>query len=148
MDKANVMKALEKCATATDCGDCPYRGMNHCDCQMCKDALDLLKTEHKANDAHTYHTAIIFTKRDNLLKYFWGKSEPLLKQDCYVDCREVKLILLVRHEEGKCICRIKCPINPLPFKGEFEPINAAEVQRLLVTLGWIFKEKINLRMFQ
>lgn len=148
MNKANVMKALEKCAAATDCSDCPYREMNLCDCQMCKDALDLLKTEHKANDAYTYHSAYIFSKRDNLLKYFWGKSDPLLKRDCYVDCREVQLILLVRHEEGKCICRIKCPINPLPFKGEFEPINATLVQNLLVDLGWTFKTKIDLSMFQ
>lgn len=102
---------------------------------------------NKANDAYTYHTAYIFSKRDNLLKHFWGKSN-LFSQEHYAREKKVQLILLVRHEKGKCICRIKCPINPLPLKGEFEPVNAAEVQRLLVTLGWIFKEKINLRMFQ
>lgn len=35
----------------------------------------------------------------------------------YAEEREVRLILLVRfNEKGKPICRIKCPINPLPIE--------------------------------
>ena len=154
MNKANVMKALERCANAANCSDCPYHGMNNCDGHLCEDALALLKAEEKANEKPTYHTAFIYTKRDNLIKYFWGKpalskgKTALSNREYYAKEREVQLILLVRYEEGKCICRIKCPINPLPIKGEFEPVNAAAVHRLLVSLGWTFKEKINLYMFQ
>lgn len=148
MNKTNVMKALSLCGTGSEtCTGCPYYAMNGCDRHMCDDALALLKAEEKANEKPTYHTAFIFTKRDNLIKYFWGKP-ALSNREYYAKEREVQLILLVRHEEGKCICRIKCPINPLPFKGEFEPVNAAAVHRLLISLGWTFKEKINLHMFQ
>ena len=122
MDKANVMKALELCGTGSEtCTGCPYYGMDGCDRHMCDDALSLLKA--KANDNPTYHTAIIYTKRDNLSKWlnsryskFRDAQEAARIRAEYATERELQLILLVRHEEGKCICRIKCPINPLPIK--------------------------------
>lgn len=116
MDKANVMKALA-----------------------------LLK----ANDKPTYHTAIIYTKRDNLSK--WLQHQYKIFSSCtsvenirafYAKEREVQLILLVRYEEGKCICRIKCPINPLPIKGEFQCVSMSEMTNLLTSLGWSYKEKL------
>lgn len=146
MDKANVMKALALCGTRSEtCTGCPYYGMEGCDRHMCDDAVSLLK----ANDNPTYHTAIIYTKRDNLSK--WLQHQHKIFSSCtsvenirafYAKEREVQLILLVRYEEGKCICRIKCPINPLPIKGEFQCVSISEMTNLLTSLGWSYKEKL------
>ena len=154
MDKANVMKALELCGTGSEtCTGCPYHGMNGCDRHMCDDALSLLKA--KANDNPTYHTAIIYTKRDNLSKWlnsryskFRDAQEAARIRAEYATEREIQLILLVRHEEGKCICRIKCPINPLPIKGEFQCVSTSEMTRLLSSMGWTYKEKVHSAMFR
>ena len=154
MDKANVMKALELCGTGSEtCTGCPYYGMDGCDRHMCDDALSLLKA--KANDNPTYHTAIIYTKRDNLSKWlnsryskFRDAQEAARIRAEYATEREIQLILLVRHEEGKCICRIKCPINPLPIKGEFQCVSTSEMTRLLASMGWTYKEKVHSDMFK
>ena len=154
MDKANVMKALELCGTGSEtCTGCPYYGMDGCDRHMCDDALSLLKA--KANDNPTYHTAIIYTKRDNLSKWlnsryskFRDAQEAARIRAEYATEREIQLILLVRHEEGKCICRIKCPINPLPIKGEFQCVSTSEMTRLLSSMGWTYKEKVHSAMFK
>lgn len=152
MDKANVMKALTLCGTGSEtCTGCPYYGMEGCDRHMCDDAMTLLK----ANDKPTYHTAIIYTKRDNLSK--WLERNHKIFSSCasvenvralYAKEREIQLILLVRHEEGKCICRIKCPINPLPIKGEFQCVSTSEMTKLLASMGWQYKEKIHSSMFR
>ena len=145
MDKTNVMNALSLCGTGREnCTRCPYHAMNGCDRHMCDDALALLKAEEKANKKPTY--AFIFTKRDNMIKYFWGKP-ALSNQEYYARERDVQLILLVRYDEGKCICRIKCPINPLPIKGEFEAPSIGAVSHTLQTMGWTYKEKLPLSMF-
>ena len=154
MDKANVMKALELCGTGSEtCTGCPYYGMDGCDRHMCDDALSLLKA--KANDNPTYNTAIIYTKRDNLSKWlnsryskFRDAQEAARIRAEYATEREIQLILLVRHEEGKCICRIKCPINPLPIKGEFQCVSTSEMTRLLSSMGWTYKEKVHSAMFK
>ena len=159
MDKANVMKALELCGTGSEtCTGCPYYGMDGCDRHMCDDALSLLKA--KANDNPTYHTAIIYTKRDNLLKWLDHRYQEYVDVEKefaaeaariraeYATEREIQLILLVRHEEGKCICRIKCPINPLPIKGEFQCVSTSEMTRLLSSMGWTYKEKVRSAMFK
>ena len=157
MDKANVMKALELCGTGSEtCTGCPYHGMNGCDRHMCDDALSLLKA--KANDKFTYHTAIIYTKHTNLMPWLqsnYTKFSTLSTTEqaqsvrvAYEKDRDVQLILLVRHEEGKCICRIKCPINPLPIKGEFQCVSASEMTKLLASMGWKYKEKVHSGMFK
>ena len=154
MDKTNVMKALSLCGTGSEtCTGCPYYGMDGCDRHMCDDALSLLKA--KANDNPTYHTAIIYTKRDNLSKWlnsryskFRDAQEAARIRAEYATEREIQLILLVRHEEGKCICRIKCPINPLPIKGEFQCVSTSEMTRLLSSMGWTYKEKVHSAMFK
>ena len=154
MDKANVMKALELCGTGSEtCTGCPYYGMDGCDRHMCDDALSLLKA--KANDNPTYHTAIIYTKRDNLSKWlnsryskFRDAQEAARIRAEYATEREIQLILLVRHEENKCICRIKCPINPLPIKGEFQCVSTSEMTKLLASMGWKYKEKVHSGMFK
>lgn len=129
MDKANVMKALS-----------------------------LLNADEKANKKPTYSMAIIFTKRDNLLKWLQsnyerfdthGTTEQALRIRAeYKREREVQLILLVRFDEGKTICKIRCPINPLPIKGEFEAPNVGAVSRTIMEMGWTYKEKLPLGMFR
>ena len=153
MDKANVIKALELCGTGSEtCAGCPYYGMSGCDRHMCDDALALIKADENANEKPAYHKAFIFTKRDNLLKWFdvhkykyaWGSNMEAL----YAMEREIQLILLVRFENGKCICRIKCPINPLPIKGEFQCVSTREMSKLLTSMGWTYKAKYGIGMFR
>ena len=156
MDKANVMKALELCGTGSEtCTGCPYYGMDGCDRHVCDDALSLLKA--KANDKPTYHTVIIYTKHTNLMPWLqsnYTKFSALTTEQAqsvraaYEKERDVRLILLVRHEEGKCICRIKCPINPLPIKGEFQCVSTSEMTKLLASMGWKYKEKVHSGMFK
>ena len=148
MDKKNVMKALSLCGTGSEsCTGCPYYAMGGCDRHMCDDALALLKADEKANEKPAYHKAFIFTKRDNLVKYFWCKP-ALPNQEYYAREREIQLILLVRFENGKCICRIKCPINPLPIKGEFQCVSTSEMFKLLTSMGWTYKAKYGIGMFR
>lgn len=158
MDKANVMKALSLCGTGSEtCTGCPYYGMGGCDRHMCDDALTLLKADEKP----TYHQAIIFTKRDNLSKWFNANcskfivdgnmeySEHFVRAEkLYAQERDIQLILLVRFENGKCICRIKCPINPLPIKGEFQCVSTSEMSKLLTSMGWTYKAKYGIGMFR
>lgn len=155
MNKYDVMKALSLCGTeSTTCTECPYYAMGDCDRRMCDDALSMLKS----NDAKpTYHTAIIYTKHTNLMPWLQsnytkfgthGTTEQALRiREMYSKDRDVQLILLVRHEDGKCICRIKCPINPLPIKGEFQCVSTGEMSKLLKSMGWTYKEKVHSGMF-
>lgn len=155
MNKHDVMKALIMCGTGnTTCTGCPYYGINDCDSRMCDDALSLLQSN---DTTHTYHTAIIYTKHTNLMPWLQsnytkfgthGTTEQALRiREMYSKNRDVQLILLVRHEDGKCICRIKCPINPLPIKGEFQCVSTGEMSKLLKSMGWAYKEKVHYGMF-
>lgn len=154
MDKANVMKALSLCGTGSEtCTGCPYYGMGGCDRHMCDDALALLKAEEKAKP-RKYALAYIFTKETNLLQWLnshypkWRDDKEAARiRAKYVTEREIQLILLVRFENGKCICRIKCPINPLPIKGEFQCVSTSEMSKLLTSMGWTYKAKYGIGMF-
>lgn len=163
MDKANVIKALELCRSSIcHCGDCPYMGIDDCESYLHSDALlTLLKADEKANEKPIYHQAIIFTKRDNLSKWFDANcskfivdgnmeySEHFVRAEkLYAQERDIQLILLVRFENGKCICRIKCPINPLPIKGEFQCVSTSEMSKLLTSMGWTYKAKYGIGMFR
>lgn len=158
MNKANVMKALKTCMDFSNCKECPYYNVEvGCREHMNRDALALLK----ANEKPTYGMAIVFTKRDNLSKWFdingykYAQGANMEYSDryqkmraVYATEREIQLILLVRYEEGKCICRIKCPINPLPIKGEFQCVSTSEMTELLTSMGWKYKEKIHANLFR
>lgn len=157
MDRTKIMKALEACADDYNCKECPYYGVEYCREHMNRDAIALLKADEKVNEKSTYSTAIIFTKRDNLLKWFSpkncfyaeGTDEYQKAKAEYANEIEVRLILLVRcNEEYKTICRIKCPINPLPIKGEFEAPSVSAVSHVLATMGWAFKEKLHLNLLK
>ena len=155
MNKHDVMKAMERCASLGDCCyDCPYRGMDCCYRHLCEDALSLLQStddEHNVIASPTYHTAIIYTKHTNLMPWYNGQCDAPRNptaREYYSKDREVQLILLVRHEDGKCICRIKCPINPLPIKGDFQCVSTGEMSKLLKSMGWTYKEKVHSGMFK
>ena len=150
MNKHDVMKALALCNShgGDACAKCPYAGTNNCYIQMTNDAIALLKS----NDTKPiYHTAIIYTKHTNLMPWYNGRCDvphdPTVRE-YYSKDRDVQLILLVRHEDGKCICRIKCPINPLPIKGEFQCVSTGEMSKLLKSMGWTYKEKVHSGMFR
>jgi hypothetical protein len=102
----------------------------------------------------TYDVVYIFTKKGNLLPYYEAnvqrESERL--RNCYAMERELKLIMLVRFEKtsgkARTMCRIKCPVNPLPIKGEFEVVSASLMVEFLTNQGWQWKDKIHRNLFE
>lgn len=116
-----------------------------------------------------YNCTIIFTKRTNLSAYFWANESACCKTHdvdpskgitedyerragrmiAYYECaRDVQLLLLVRYENHKTFCRIKCPINPLPVKGEFETPNLKAVIKFLEQDGWKVKQTLPTSMLK
>lgn len=103
-----------------------------------------------------YSRALIFSKHTDLLPYFYsiynGKDISQEQYDKwkarYEAERNVQLILLVRYEGKKMICRIKCPVNPMPVRGEFEASNMHSLFDFLRQQGWVHKATHNLAMFR
>lgn len=103
---------------------------------------------------HNY--VVTFTKRTNLLEYmardsycgdkFNHNTERM--QNYYAKERDVRLVLLARHENGRAFCTIKCPINPLPVKGEFEVPNMAVLYRFLEREGWTKVDFLSAQLFE
>ncbi len=155
MEKANVINALGYCA-AGNCEGCYYYDIEDCDSKMCKDAIALLKANETTNAKPKYPVAVIFTKRDNLLDYLntdkmsygnTGNPPSDSMREYYAKERDIELILLCRYDNRKLMCRIKCPVNPIPVKGEFEAPNYGAICRFLTRNGWKFKEKFYPSMF-
>lgn len=96
-----------------------------------------------------YQLAWIFTKKGNLLPWWHSKhcnpSEQAEK--FYGEEREIELILLIRNDNGRVYCRIKCPVNPLPVKGEFEVPSFNAIISFLYQNGWKRKQTICISMF-
>ncbi|MBQ3017398.1 MAG: hypothetical protein IJD89_00480 [Clostridia bacterium] len=102
-----------------------------------------------------YNVVKIFTKRTNLSDWFYANHDlsearfstneryENLKRS-YQKERDVRLILLVRYENDtlRTFCKIHCPINPLPVKGEFEVPNLGVICRYLVNNGWTMCDTI------
>lgn len=93
-----------------------------------------------------YDRSISFVKQDNLMQYFRSNQvcHPI---EYYAETRKIRLILLVRYEKGRIYAKIKCPINPLPVRGEFEIPSLTAIFDFLTANGWIPKEDMNLHMF-
>lgn len=100
-----------------------------------------------------YDCVVVFHKCANLMPYFRANVCPTLNPKNYLEAehryikeRPVRLILLVRYENNngrlKTFCKIKCPINPFPVKGEFEAPSMNAVKHSLINLGWIETEAI------
>jgi hypothetical protein len=100
-----------------------------------------------------YDRVLVFTKKGNLLGYlntgkvaktFSNANAESLKE-YYGQEREVQLIARVRWEtngqygKDKCFCSIKCPVSPLPVKGEFELPSLESLRAYLTANGWKLK---------
>ena len=109
-----------------------------------------------------YDRAIIFTKKGNLHDYLYTdkvcygglSGKPFEQAKAYYESeREIQLIALIRWEtdgpkKSKLLCRIKCPINPLPVKGEFELPSSGSLRRFLKANGWAYKQTVFPGMFE
>lgn len=157
MEKANILKGLQCCADEDkNCDGCPYQPVGMCTCKLAKDAAALIKANEIPKPK--YPCAIIFTKRDTMLPYLTHKVQDMRPpvsethaqriREYYAREREIQLIALFRFEGRKCLCKIKCPVNPLPIKGEFEVVSQAVLTDFLKANGWQFKERMNMRMFE
>ena len=118
-----------------------------------------------------YSRAFIFHKETDLMPYFEAKKDALgydpqfpshqRMKARYEQKRDVQLIALIRYDGvpgtvngrkvitgQKCMCRIKCPINPLPIKGEFEVASPYHICEFLRELGWTLEREHNLKLFK
>lgn len=105
-----------------------------------------------------YSYVCIHTKKGTLLPYLTGKV--LCEQNIntrermeaahkhYSREREIELVAMFRWENGKIFCKIKCPVNPLPVKGEFEVPSIGLLCNFLKENGWSFKQEVYPRMFE
>lgn len=157
MEKEIYLKALEVCSNPDgDCADCPCLHVANCTAELAKETIAQLNATETPKAKPKYHSALIFTKRTNMSEYCTGKvtqrvaSNEAFNRMCeyYAKEREVQLIAMFRWENGKCFCKIKCPINPLPVKGEFETPSYGAITRFLANNGWKFKQKVYSRMFE
>lgn len=91
-----------------------------------------------------YDRILIYTKKGNLMSYLTtdkvacsfrnANAERLTAY--YGREREIQLIACIRWEERRCFCKIKCPVNPLPVKGEFEVPSLYSLRNFLKANGW------------
>ena len=103
-----------------------------------------------------YTTVTIFTKKGNLLPYMRCandiNSSSSSTQAYYGKEREIQLALATRYERTpkgtKLMCKISCPVNPLPVRGEFETPSFCAIEAFLVSQGWTKKETIHQRWFE
>lgn len=89
---------------------------------------------------------VTFIKRTNLLEFQHHVqiNEYSAPMEYYCKERDVHLVVTERiTEDHRIFCRINCPINPLPVKGEFEIPNWSVLKRFLVANGWHQHEVIN-----
>jgi hypothetical protein len=117
-----------------------------------------------------YSRAFIFHKETDLMPYFDTIKEKIgynpdfpshqRTKARYEAKRDVQLIALLRWEEvpnnkmggmtarQRCMCRIKCPINPIPVIGEFEIPSPYHICEFLRELGWTLEREHNLNLFK
>lgn len=97
-----------------------------------------------------YQLAWIFSKKGNLLPYLYSKGYPVSEQaeKFYAREREIQLILLIRNDRDGIRCRIKCPVNPLPIKGEFTVPCMSAIYDFLLREGWTRKQIIHAGIFE
>lgn len=92
-----------------------------------------------------YNKAIIFYKQGNLLSWLQHQDNIQVNArttEMYSRPKAIRLILLVRYDSKGTHCKIKCPVNPLPLKGEFTVVNESLICKLLIDNGWIKTETI------
>lgn len=107
-----------------------------------------------------YDRVLIFTKKGNLMDYLCtekvSRSIPNVEKakEYYGQQKEIQLVARLRWEDfpvsapkgiiqmPKCFCNIKCPVNPLPVKGEFELPSIDALHSFLKANGWKLKQDI------
>lgn len=115
-----------------------------------------------------YDRILVFTKNGNLLDYlntdkvmrsFSNANHEGLKES-YGKERKIQLIARFRWEDfpvstikgivrmPKCFCNIKCPVNPLPVKGEFEVPSMDSMRAFLKVNGWELKQDVSSEWFK
>ena len=113
-----------------------------------------------------YDQIRIFTKKGNLIDYLHtdkvSSRFPNVEhaEQYYGKETEIQLIACVRWENfpvstrngivqrPKCFCKIKCPVNPLPIKGEFELPSLDSLHAFLKANGWSYHKTIYSWMFE
>lgn len=116
-------------------------------------------SQQKGNDIMAkYSVVYIYTKKGNLLPYLTGKimhdqsinttGSFERAKEYYARERSLELIAMFRFENGKTFCKIKCPVNPLPVKGEFEVPAIGVLHSFLNANEWHFKQAIYPKMFE
>lgn len=91
---------------------------------------------------------VTFVKRANLMEFqrHVHQDEYSAPMDYYNKERDVRLVVTERiTADRRIFCRINCPINPLPVKGEFEIPSWGVLKRFLEANGWKQHEVINSR---
>ena len=116
-----------------------------------------------------YQVVYMFSKYTDMLPYFNANHERICgvptcnnteayqkrvdnARAYYAKSKPVSLFLLVRYEApNHTICRIKCPVNPLPVKGEFVASSLSDVISSLRAHGWeqiTVQNRFDLSMFE
>ena len=92
-----------------------------------------------------YSQIITFTKFTNLASYAETKANranktindlPDWEKKWYTTNTDITLNVYVRYENNSVYCKIQCPINPLPVKGEFEVPALHILINFLESNGW------------
>ena len=104
-----------------------------------------------------YTHVVTFVKHTNLIEYgkhcgfecFSHSANEQLAEH-YTKERDVTLNVFYRLEQDfngrvHILCNIKCPINPLPVKGEFEVPTLAVLKRFLISAGWTEHNRLYLK---
>lgn len=101
-----------------------------------------------------YDRVLVYTKKGNLLSYL--RTDKVMRscpkanveglERYYGEERNIQLVAKIRWESNgqygkeKCICKIQCPVNPLPVKGEFELPCLDSLRMFLKANGWELKQ--------
>ena len=92
---------------------------------------------------NNYKYALVFTKKGNLEDYYANKFDspgpncPAARIE-----REIQCVVYYRWDQSNLLCHIKCPINPLPVKGEFQAPALNVIKRWFASDGWTLKATI------
>lgn len=92
-----------------------------------------------------YQQRLLFIKKTSL-NDFYSTGKGACSRNCIppnsLQEREVSLILTLSYRDNKLFADIKCPINPLPVKGEFRTPSRKAIIDFLISNGWDFKMNI------
>lgn len=116
-----------------------------------------------------YDRILFYAKKANLHDYFCtdrisyglynGQASEMTRARFEKEM-DIQLIAMIRYDDipvstrrgmskRKVIyCKIKCPINPLPVKGEFELPSLDALHNFLKANGWEYKQTLNTTMFE